>query len=39
MARHELVVEAAAIFSEEAARELAGLLRVPFEDSRPEASA
>jgi hypothetical protein len=35
-ARHELVAEAAAIFGEEAARELAGLLRVPFEGSRPE---
>lgn len=30
-ARHELVVEAASIFGEEAARELADLLGVPFE--------
>ncbi|MHB2204914.1 hypothetical protein [Methylobacterium sp. CM6257] len=30
-ARHELVTEAAATFGEEAARELAALLRVPFE--------
>jgi hypothetical protein len=30
-ARHELVAEAAAVFGEEAARELAGRLRVPFE--------
>ncbi|MCJ2023939.1 hypothetical protein [Methylobacterium sp. J-067] len=30
-ARHEMVSEAAAIFGEEAARELANRLRVPFE--------
>ena len=30
-ARHEMVAEAVAIFGEEAARELAGRLRVPFE--------
>lgn len=30
-ARHELVAEAAVIFGEEAARELAGHLGVPFE--------
>ena len=30
-ARHELVAGAAAIFGEAAARELPGLLRVPFE--------
>lgn len=29
--RHELVAEAAAIFGEEAARDLAAHLRVPFE--------
>ena len=29
--RHELVAEAAATFGEEAGRELADLLRVPFE--------
>jgi hypothetical protein len=36
-ARQELVTEAAATFGEEAARELAGLLRVPFETCRPHA--
>lgn len=36
-ARRELVAEAATIFGEEAARELADLLRVPFEVPRPEA--
>ena len=35
-ARRELVVEAVAIFGEEAGRELAEMLRVPFETSRPE---
>ena len=30
-ARHELVAEAAVIFGEEAARDLAALLRIPFE--------
>lgn len=34
--RYELVAEAAAIFGEEAARELAGLLRVQFEVRQPE---
>ncbi|MBE7245310.1 MAG: hypothetical protein INR63_10170 [Actinomycetospora chiangmaiensis] len=37
--RHELVAEAAATFGEEAGRELAVLLRVPFETFRPEAQA
>lgn len=30
-ARHEMVAEAVVIFGEEAARELAGRLRVPFD--------
>ncbi|MCJ2020514.1 hypothetical protein MKK84_24305 [Methylobacterium sp. E-065] len=34
--RLELVAETAAIFGEEAARELAGLLCVPFKVSQPE---
>lgn len=38
-ARHELVSEAAAIFGEEAARELAHHLRVSFEACLPEAGA
>jgi hypothetical protein len=38
LARFELVAEAAAVFGEEAARELAVLLRVPFEACQPEAS-
>ena len=37
--RHELVAEAAATFGEEAGRELADLLRVPFEACQPEARA
>ena len=37
--RHEIVREAAAIFGEEAARELAGHLRVPFEAYQPEPCA
>lgn len=35
-ARHELVIEATAVFGEEAGRDLAALLRVPFETSQPE---
>ena len=38
-ARAELVAEAATIFGEEAARELAELLRVPFEACQPEPRA
>lgn len=34
--RHELVAEAAAIFGEEAARDLASHLRVPFEAHAPD---
>ena len=34
--RAELVAEALAVFGEEAARELAGHLRVPFEVCQPE---
>lgn len=36
-ARHELVAEAAAIFGEEAGRELAKMRRVSFETIQPEA--
>ncbi|WP_279602831.1 hypothetical protein [Methylobacterium sp. E-046] len=35
--RHELVAEAAETFGEEAGRELAEMLRVPFEALHPEA--
>jgi hypothetical protein len=37
--RAELVAEAAAVFGEDAARELAGHLRVPFEAAQPEPRA
>ncbi|MCJ2068948.1 hypothetical protein MKK75_09055 [Methylobacterium sp. J-030] len=37
--RAELVAEAAEIFGEEAARELAAHLRIPFEACRPAADA
>lgn len=36
-ARHEMVAEAVAIFGEDAARELAGRLRVSFDVAVPEA--
>jgi hypothetical protein len=35
-ARREMVIEATAVFGEEAGRDLAALLRVPFETSQPE---
>ena len=38
-ARAELVVEALAVFDEDAARELAGHLRVSFEACQPEHRA